>query len=84
MYLALIESEIQDVPCLIGVTNYTPAIEERISGPWEDCYPGAPAEIDFEVLKLNKRPYPWLEKQMTDQDCARICDEIEQARAYQA
>ena len=82
MYLALIESEIQDVPCLIGVTDYTPAIEESFSGAWEDCYLGAPAEIEFAVLKLNKRPYPWLEKQMTDHDYARICDEIEQARAY--
>ena len=82
MYLDLIESEIQDVPCLIGVLEYTPEIQERVTGPWEDCYPGSPAEIEFDVLKLTKRPYPWLSARMTDQDYARICDEIERSRAY--
>lgn len=80
MYLTVFESSINDVPCLIGVTGYTPAIPGRLYGPWEDCYPAVPAEIEFTVLKLSERPYPWLEKQMTDRDYDRICDEIESSR----
>lgn len=80
MFLVVICTEIQEVPCLIGVTSYTGAIEGRITGPWEDCYPGEPAEIEFEVLKLTGRPYPWLEARMTDKDYDQVYQEVERVR----
>lgn len=80
MYLDVFESEIQNVPCLIGITEYIPAIPERWTMAWEDSSPGYDAEIEFEVLKLTERPYPWLEQKMNSQDYDRIINEIESRR----
>lgn len=79
MYILTIESQINDVPCIIGVTVYEAAISGRYDGAWEDCYPDVASDISFDVLKLNERPYPWLEKQVSDADYNRICNEIEAA-----
>ena len=80
MYLDIFRSQIDGVPCLIGLTEYVAAIPARLYGPPERCEEGWPAEISFDVLKLNERMYPWLADQMTNEDYERICQEVEDRR----
>lgn len=80
MYLDIFKSQIDGVPCLIGLTEYVAEIPAILHGPPERCEEGWPAEISFDVLKLNRRPYHWLADQMTHSDYERICQEIELRR----
>lgn len=34
----------------VEVIDYSPGRPGRYSGPWEDCYPDEPEEVEFEVV----------------------------------
>lgn len=34
----------------VKVINYSPGQEGKYSGPWENCYPAEPEEVEFEVI----------------------------------
>lgn len=71
-YIAELDYEIDEIPCVIGVTHYEPYVPAYISGPPEDCYPDEGGYSEWEVLKLSGRPYPWLENRMTDEIISHI------------
>jgi hypothetical protein len=77
-YKAILESDIQNVPCKIGVMTF------HVTKPWRgnlhDCpsdydYYGG-TEVEFEVLKMNGTPYPWLQNRLTWKDEEDIKREI--------
>lgn len=81
----IIDARIQGIPCRACVTLYRPAVVAIITGPMDQADPGAPAEIEFEVLDRRGARAAWLERKMTDADRHAIEQEIiaafEQERA---
>ena len=55
-----IEWEIDEVPCLIEVTDYELGDPGRTSGRPEDCYPPEPGWVEYRVLTLGGEPAPEL------------------------
>lgn len=77
-YKVILETEIQDIPCKVGVTDYISV------PPWKGSVYTAPSDLDyygytdvsFEILKMNNSVYPWMEKRMTKKDWGMVEDEI--------
>lgn len=67
-YTTTIESRIEGIPCLLGVTHY------HKTPPWSGSAHTAPSDLDyygyeeveFDVLDRRGRPAPWLEKKLTE------------------
>lgn len=57
------------IPCRIAVTHYSAAERDTY---WE---PGAPEEVEFEVLDRRGRPAPWLERKLDSKEWRRLEDE---------
>lgn len=77
MYITEIESRIDGIPCLIGVTYYT-AVEgcgTAYSAASDIDYLGY-CESEWEVCDRRGRFAPWLERKLTDKDRQRIEGEI--------
>ena len=53
--------------------KYVPA---RIHADPDSCYPAEYPEVEFEVQSLRGRPNPWLASLMTNDDIARIEQEL--------
>lgn len=81
MYIDTFDTTIYGVPCIIGVIECTEGFEARTWGHPDEAEPGEPPSITFDVLKLNKRPYPWLADQVDEFVLPRIEAEIK-ARLY--
>ena len=76
MYIAMIESRVAGVPCLIGLLSYecSPGTESRTAdSDWD--YHGW-TDIDFDVLDRKGRKAPWLERKLTDRDLDRIYQDV--------
>lgn len=41
---------IEQYELTVKITDYSPGRPGRFSGPWEDCYPDEPEEVEFEVV----------------------------------
>lgn len=67
-FIAEIEHEVNEIPCIIAVTHYEPYVPAFISGPPEDCYTDEGGYSEWEIKKVTGQDYPWLEKQLTLKD----------------
>ena len=75
-YIHKIESEFRGTPCIIGVISFI------VVPPWRGSAYTAPSDRDFygytdmewELLKFNGEPFPWLENRLTSKER----DEVEQ------
>jgi hypothetical protein len=63
-----IEWEIDEVPCIIEVTDYELGDPGRVSGPPERCYPPEPGWVEYRVLTLGGEPAPELADCLDDDD----------------
>ncbi|WP_236175948.1 hypothetical protein [Pseudomonas pseudonitroreducens] len=41
---------IEQYELTVEITDYSPGRAGKYSGPWEDCYPDEPEELEFEVV----------------------------------
>lgn len=73
-----IETRIDGIPCLVDAVYFRQK-PNRFADSDHD-YMGY-EEIEYTVLDLRGKPAAWLERKITEQDDARICEEI--ARAYE-
>ena len=75
-YIAEIDTRIDGIPCLIGVTHY-----RRVEGshsynaPSSDDYYGY-TEAEWEILDRRGRKADWLERKLTDRSRDRIAVEV--------
>lgn len=76
----MIDVRIQGIPCRAYVTYYRPAVAPIVTGPVDWADPGAPVEIEFEVLDRRGGRAVWLERKMTSADRAVIEQQIIAAR----
>lgn len=73
-----IETRVSGIPCLARVTHYHRQPPHRGSAHTCDSdwdYYGY-TECKFQILDRRGRPAPWLERKLSDQDTARIEQEI--------
>lgn len=82
-YIAELETEINNIPCVIGVIEYTPYRSAYIYGPPENCYPEEGGESVWELLKVTGQPYKWLDNQLSDSDIEYIENKIFNYFEYQ-
>lgn len=76
MYIDTFEFQVEDVPCLIGVKEYTPGSDDYTYGHPDQAELGRAEDFQFDVLKLNGRPYPWLSAQVCDVIAERVMKEF--------
>lgn len=70
--MCIFDSHIAGIPCQIQVIHYRAFEPGFYSGPWGDCYPDDPAEIEWRVLDSHGRPASWLERKLGADDRDRI------------
>lgn len=78
-YQEIIESEVQGIPCLIGVSTY------NVVNPWKGSARTAPSDLDYygytdieyDLLKFNHTPFTWLENKLTKEDHWNIEETID-------
>lgn len=82
---AYIDARVCGIPCTVRVDGYSPALPGRTWGPPDRCYPDEPAWCSFTVCDQRRRPAPWLERKMTEDDICdievRIDDEYQRRKA---
>lgn len=74
----LIKTRISGIPCTIDVLTARYTKPDRSTWASDLDYYGG-WEIEFEVCDRKGRPAPWLAKKLTDNDIARIEEEIKEA-----
>ena len=71
-------TKINGIPCKCRVDNFVPAIPMHVYGSsMGDADPPEPPEFDFTILDTKGREAPWLQKQVTEADEARLFEEFE-------
>lgn len=68
----MIAARIRGIPCFIEVTDpgwYSPAVTHLAP---EDCHPEDGEPPQFRVYDRRRRPAPWLEAKMTEEDIETI------------
>ena len=69
--------EIAGIPCQIDVTHYEPATPTHYGSTPDWSEEGWGGEICWDVLDMEGNPNPYLQDQLTDEQCAEIEDQIE-------
>ncbi|WP_440466915.1 hypothetical protein ACKI1H_27195 [Pseudomonas sp. YH-1] len=83
---------IEQYELTVKVTDYSPGRPGRFSGPWEDCYPDEPEELEFEVVSglvydeegnaedLGRNGCASVSEMYAEEIEARLLDQLEQDR----
>lgn len=71
----MLSTRIAGIPCLVALVSYSPYRDNRRGHP-DTWLPDDPEEIEFEVCDRNGRPAPWLERKLTEEETARIEQEL--------
>lgn len=73
-----VQTRVAGIPCIARVTHF---YRQR---PWRGSAHSCPSDMDwygfteceFQILDRRGRPAPWLERKLTDDEVARIEEEI--------
>lgn len=77
--MTTINTTVAGIPCIASLTDFVPGQEGITIGPIERCCPHEDPEIYFQILDRRGRPAPWLERKLTDDEGARIANELVEA-----
>lgn len=71
------DSEINDIPCVVRVDNFTPGSKAIIGRTPEESEEGYPDDLDITVLDYRNIKAPWLERQVTPKIMERFWEEFD-------
>lgn len=69
------QAHIAGIPCTVVVTHYDPGYDARTSGPVDLCHDGANEYVEWQAYIDGERA-EWLHELVTDEDEARILEEL--------
>ena len=70
-------SEINDIPCVVRVDNFTTGCKTTIGRTPEESEEGYPDDLDITVLDYRNIKAPWLERQVTPRIMERFWEEFD-------
>ena len=64
----------REIEFTVKITSYHPADPGRLSGPYDQCYPPEPAEIEYTLTTAAGFEIPY--DLFTEDEWEAICDEV--------